>query len=132
MSDRTTRPSQEEIARRAYEIYVCRGQKNGGDIDDWLAAEQQLREHQSSTSQTRKPLLVTGTLTERKLPLPQQNFQAALRENAARDNTIRENVTRENALRENAALETSVPQATQRDGETHFKLPRHFSGSNPK
>lgn len=30
-------PIQEEIARRAYEIYLDRGSENGRDVDDWLA-----------------------------------------------------------------------------------------------
>jgi Protein of unknown function (DUF2934) len=105
MSERNMRPSREEIARRAYEIYVSRGRKNGGDIDDWLTAEQELRGQQSSSSQTKKPaLIVTGTVTE-------QTPQPEVRENAARENTVRENAVREN--------------------ETHFKLPRHFSATNP-
>lgn len=35
--------SQEEIARRAYEIYLRRGGSNGHDLDDWLQAERELR-----------------------------------------------------------------------------------------
>ena len=30
----------EQIARRAYELYLQRGQVHGQDIDDWLKAEQ--------------------------------------------------------------------------------------------
>jgi hypothetical protein len=106
------RPSREEIARRAYEIYVSRGRKNGGDIDDWLTAEQELRGQQSSSSQTKKPaLIVTGTVMEQTMLLTEQNPQPEVRENAARENTVRENAVREN--------------------ETHFKLPRHFSAANP-
>lgn len=33
----------EMIAARAYERYVERGRENGHDIDDWLAAEGELR-----------------------------------------------------------------------------------------
>jgi len=33
----------EEIARRAYEIYLSRGGRDGGAEDDWLRAEQELR-----------------------------------------------------------------------------------------
>jgi hypothetical protein len=36
-------PSQEQIARRAYEIYVARGSSDGQDLADWLMAEQELR-----------------------------------------------------------------------------------------
>jgi hypothetical protein len=35
--------SPEEVARRAYEIYQRRGGYHGGDLDDWLAAERELR-----------------------------------------------------------------------------------------
>jgi DUF2934 family protein len=33
---------EEEIRRRAYEIYLERGQQPGGELDDWLAAEREL------------------------------------------------------------------------------------------
>ena len=32
----------EGIARRAYEIYVQRGGKNGQDVEDWLKAEKEI------------------------------------------------------------------------------------------
>jgi hypothetical protein len=32
----------EEIARRAYELFMARGCAHGGDIDDWLLAESEL------------------------------------------------------------------------------------------
>ena len=35
-------PSHEEIARRAYEIYLSRGEVPGRDPEDWLQAEQEL------------------------------------------------------------------------------------------
>jgi Protein of unknown function (DUF2934) len=35
-------PSQEDIARRAYDLYVERGSKPGKDIDDWVRAEKEL------------------------------------------------------------------------------------------
>jgi hypothetical protein len=37
-------PTTEEIAIRAYEIYQSRGATDGGDIGDWLQAEQELTE----------------------------------------------------------------------------------------
>ncbi len=37
-------PTQEEIELRAYEIYLKRGGENGGELDDWLAAEKELTE----------------------------------------------------------------------------------------
>jgi hypothetical protein len=39
-----TLPVREEIARRAYELYVARGEQNGGDLDDWLTAEREVQE----------------------------------------------------------------------------------------
>jgi hypothetical protein len=32
-----------EIARRAYELYERRGGEHGRDLDDWLLAENELR-----------------------------------------------------------------------------------------
>lgn len=40
--------SEQEIAERAYAIYLTRGAEDGHDLDDWLQAEQQLREQISS------------------------------------------------------------------------------------
>jgi hypothetical protein len=37
-------PSQEEIARRAYEIFLGRGGEPGHEADDWQQAEKELRE----------------------------------------------------------------------------------------
>ncbi len=45
MSDSNKRvPTQEDIAVRAYEFYLQRGGENGGELDDWLAAEKELNE----------------------------------------------------------------------------------------
>lgn len=35
-------PDPDRIARRAYELYQSRGASDGGALDDWLAAEQEL------------------------------------------------------------------------------------------
>jgi hypothetical protein len=35
-------PSREAIERRAYEIYIERGSMEGHDVEDWLAAEEEL------------------------------------------------------------------------------------------
>lgn len=37
-------PPREEIERRAYELYLARGEAHGHDQDDWLEAERELRE----------------------------------------------------------------------------------------
>ena len=36
-------PSHEEIRRRAYEIYLERGDFPGDELDDWLRAERELQ-----------------------------------------------------------------------------------------
>lgn len=36
-------PTPDQIAQRAYEIYQSRGGENGRDVEDWLAAESELR-----------------------------------------------------------------------------------------
>ena len=38
-----TAPSNDDIARLAYDRYVARGRTDGHDIEDWLAAEQEAR-----------------------------------------------------------------------------------------
>ena len=37
-----TAPTREEIARRAYEIYVARGRTGGHETEDWVQAEREL------------------------------------------------------------------------------------------
>jgi hypothetical protein len=37
-------PSPEEVARRAYEIYLARGGESGHEQEDWLRAERELKE----------------------------------------------------------------------------------------
>jgi hypothetical protein len=32
----------EDVARRAYDLFVSRGSEHGHDVDDWLEAERQL------------------------------------------------------------------------------------------
>ena len=46
VTTRTERPtviSEQQIAERAYALYIARGFEDGHDLDDWLRAEQQLR-----------------------------------------------------------------------------------------
>jgi hypothetical protein len=35
-------PLEEQIRRRAYELYVQRGNQPGSELDDWLQAEQEI------------------------------------------------------------------------------------------
>ena len=43
MTNSNSTPTHEQIARRAYEIFVERGQPAGQDLAHWLEAERQLR-----------------------------------------------------------------------------------------
>jgi hypothetical protein len=42
MTRRNAEALQEEIARRAYELYEARGYVDGFDVEDWLQAEQDI------------------------------------------------------------------------------------------
>jgi hypothetical protein len=42
MDESSTRPTYDDVARRAYELYLQRGCTHGQDWDDWLSAERQL------------------------------------------------------------------------------------------
>jgi len=48
MTDSTSAPTHEQIAARAYEIFIERGRPQGHDLDHWLEAETQLRASQQS------------------------------------------------------------------------------------
>ncbi len=43
-------PTRDQIQLRAYELYVKRGREDGRDVEDWLAAETELRNHHSSST----------------------------------------------------------------------------------
>ena len=32
-----------DVARRAYDLYLARGREDGHDVDDWMQAERELR-----------------------------------------------------------------------------------------
>jgi hypothetical protein len=38
-----TLPLEEQIRRRAYELYIDRASQSGSEIDDWLRAEEEIR-----------------------------------------------------------------------------------------
>ena len=48
-------PSDEEIRRRAYEIYLERDGFGGDELDDWLQAEAELRRNGIVTRATKEP-----------------------------------------------------------------------------
>jgi Protein of unknown function (DUF2934) len=43
-------PITEAIARRAYELFLARGEQHGHDLDDWLRAERELAEAARATT----------------------------------------------------------------------------------
>jgi hypothetical protein len=46
----SARQERRQIRLRAYEIYVARGRENGHQLDDWLRAEEEIREKKVRTS----------------------------------------------------------------------------------
>ncbi len=40
---------QERIERRAYELYVQRGNQSGSELEDWLQAEGEIRQNQEDS-----------------------------------------------------------------------------------
>jgi hypothetical protein len=43
-----TQPALERVQQRAYDLYMKRGQEPGHELEDWLVAEQQIREEQEN------------------------------------------------------------------------------------
>jgi hypothetical protein len=43
-------PFEERIRRRAYELYVERGDRSGSELDDWLQAEEEVLQAQEQPS----------------------------------------------------------------------------------
>jgi hypothetical protein len=46
---------EEQIRRRAYELFVQRGNESGSEVDDWLQAEQEVRQAQEQTRPRKRP-----------------------------------------------------------------------------
>ena len=55
-STQATTPGYEEIAGRAYELYLQRGAEDGYDLDDWLRAEHELAREQAEATAPRPKL----------------------------------------------------------------------------
>ncbi len=45
---RSLQPTQEEIRQRAHEIYLARGGTPGNELEDWLRAEEQLKQERAA------------------------------------------------------------------------------------
>ena len=58
------RPAHEQVAARAYQLYVDSGWQEGRDLENWLRAEQLLRER--STSDAASPRARTDGKPERR------------------------------------------------------------------
>jgi hypothetical protein len=70
-------PTHEQIAQRAYEIFIERGQPAGQDLAHWLEAERQLRAA-GQQSQTRVPSQASGG-TQQIVSAPLRSSQSNLR-----------------------------------------------------
>ena len=46
-------PLEEQIRRRAYELYVLRGNESGSELDDWLQAEEEISRAQEQARNKR-------------------------------------------------------------------------------
>jgi hypothetical protein len=53
IADESSTPTHEQIAARAYEIFIERGRPEGRDLDHWLEAEAQLRASAQANSGAR-------------------------------------------------------------------------------
>jgi hypothetical protein len=58
-------PTHEQITRRAYEIFMERGQPEGRDLEHWLEAEKQLR----ATGETKNSAPSATTSTASSVPV---------------------------------------------------------------
>jgi hypothetical protein len=50
-----SQPGQDEIARRAYELYLQRGSVPGRETDDWLQAEAELAGETGGENESERP-----------------------------------------------------------------------------
>jgi hypothetical protein len=46
-----TLPLDEQVRRRAYELYILRGSQSGSELDDWLQAEEEILRAQDQSRQ---------------------------------------------------------------------------------
>lgn len=47
-------PLEERVQMRAYELYVLRGNESGSEMDDWLQAEDEIRDEEERAAEDRK------------------------------------------------------------------------------
>ena len=46
-------PLEERVQMRAYELYVLRGNESGSEADDWLQAEDEVRDAEEQTAKSK-------------------------------------------------------------------------------
>ena len=46
-------PLEERLQQRAYELYVLRGNESGSELDDWLQAEDEIRDAEEELAKSR-------------------------------------------------------------------------------
>lgn len=68
----TNLQNKEEIEKRAYEIYLQRGSQEGGELQDWLAAEQEVSRKQLASGQKR----AESTVSNSPRPIPESRGRA--------------------------------------------------------
>ena len=75
-----SRITKEEIEKRAYQLYVAGGCQDGRDLQDWFAAEEQLKAESGETAEQRlrriavATTMATAATTESKEPTKKRNL----------------------------------------------------------
>ncbi len=46
-------PLEERLQKRAYELYVLQGNESGSELDDWLQAEDEIRDAEEELAKSR-------------------------------------------------------------------------------
>lgn len=58
---------EDQIRRRAYELYEERGREDGHDMDDWLCAEEEIKEMQAWSAAVRTTELLSAMSPVRRM-----------------------------------------------------------------
>jgi len=68
---------EDEIRRRAHELYEQRGGEHGHDLEDWLRAEEEIKEMRALSAATRTTDRSATPLTRRLQPMSAGAFAAS-------------------------------------------------------
>jgi hypothetical protein len=60
VSQMPSKPTREQIEKRAYELFLTRGCEHGRDVEDWLAAEQELEVSELEEPRVRSTAAAAG------------------------------------------------------------------------